>query len=215
MSKMTPDEYIRNVLQTEAIDFDKISKRLSNPHTIRLLHAAMGLCTEAGEFTDQLKKVIFYGKQVDLINLFEELGDLLWYIGIAMDEIGLPMEECFKRNIDKLQARYKDKFTETRAENRDLATERKILEGECYTCGGDEYLQPCPTCGQGMLNVAVPDVDGAQHVIRDYLHGPGDEPRLADAHDYIMWIKDCLDGKKFKDCESRFMRDGELPSAGD
>ena len=126
---MTPDEYIKAVLLTEAIDFDKIKERLSDPNMIRMLHAAMGLCTESGEFMDALKKTIFYGKKIDLVNLFEELGDLMWYIALAMDEIGLPMEECFERNIAKLQARYKDKFTETKAENRDLAKERQILEG--------------------------------------------------------------------------------------
>lgn len=127
---VTPDQYIEKVLTTESIDFNKISERLSNPHLLRLLHSGMGLATEAGEFVDQLKKHIFYGKDIDLINLFEELGDLLWYVGIALDEIGLPMEECFERNIAKLQARYKGKFSETKAEDRNLDAERRILEGD-------------------------------------------------------------------------------------
>ena len=24
----------------------------------------------------------------------------------------------------------------------------EVREGECETCGGDQYLQPCPTCGE-------------------------------------------------------------------
>lgn len=29
-----------------------------------------------------------------------------------------------------------------------LQNERR--EGECKTCGGDEYLQPCQACGRGL-----------------------------------------------------------------
>lgn len=133
---MTPDQYIENVLKTESVDFDKIKERLQDERMLRLLHAAMGLCTEAGEFMDAIKKVIYYGKELDLVNLFEELGDSFWYAAIALDEIDLPMEECFARNIAKLKKRYADKFTETRAEDRDLDAERAILEGECPTNPG-------------------------------------------------------------------------------
>jgi len=43
---------------------------------------------------------------------------------------GLTISEARDRNISKLKARYGEKFTETAALNRDLETERKILEGE-------------------------------------------------------------------------------------
>ena len=137
MPPMTPAEYIKAVLVTEAIDFDKIKDRFQNKHAIRLLHAAMGLCTEAGEFMDAIKKAIFYGKDIDLANLAEELGDSFWYAALALDEIGIPMETCFERNIAKLQLRYKGKFKETKAKNRDLAAERAVLEeSERYTGPG-------------------------------------------------------------------------------
>lgn len=126
---MNTRDYITNVLKTESNDFDKIHERLNPIETQRLLHAGMGLVTEAGEFMDMLKKHIFYGKIIDFVNLKEELGDLLWYIGIAAQELG---EESFERimetNIGKLKARYGDKFGETQAENRDLVKEREVLE---------------------------------------------------------------------------------------
>ena len=128
MPPMTPAEYIKAVLVTESASFDKIKDRLQNEHTIRLLHAAMGICTEAGEFMDAIKKAIFYGKDIDLVNLTEELGDLFWYAALALDEIGIPMETCFERNIAKLQQRYRGKFGETAAENRDLVAERAVLD---------------------------------------------------------------------------------------
>ena len=84
--------------------------------------------TETAEFTDALKKSIFYGKTLDIINLKEELGDLLWYVSIAMDELGTNYEHEMNRVIIKLKSRYPEKFTEEKAENRDLKKEREILE---------------------------------------------------------------------------------------
>jgi hypothetical protein len=40
------------------------------------------------------------------------------------------MEELLQTNIDKLKARYPEKFTENDALNRDLNKERNILEGK-------------------------------------------------------------------------------------
>jgi NTP pyrophosphatase (non-canonical NTP hydrolase) len=89
----------------------------------------MGASTEAGELLDSLKKAIFYGKELDVVNFKEELGDILWYIAIAYHELGGSFEEGMEVNIAKLRARYGDKFTAARALKRDLDVERKILEG--------------------------------------------------------------------------------------
>jgi len=96
----------------------------------RLLHAGMGIATEAGEFLDALKKSIFYGSELDRVNLQEELGDLLWYIAIAMDELGTDFETEMRRNVEKLKARYPEAFDRERAEKRDLDRERSILESD-------------------------------------------------------------------------------------
>ena len=97
--------------------------------TMRLLHAALGLCTEAGEFADQLKKHIFYGKELDRVNLIEEGGDSLWYTRIACDALEVSFQEMLTRNVLKLQKRFPDRFTEHDAQVRDLKGERQILEG--------------------------------------------------------------------------------------
>jgi NTP pyrophosphatase (non-canonical NTP hydrolase) len=77
---------------------------------------------------DALKKYVFYGKPLDTVNLMEECGDICWYLAIILHELGYTWAEVWKRNIEKLKARYGDKFTETRAEDRDLEKEREILE---------------------------------------------------------------------------------------
>ena len=49
----------------------------------RLLTASVGMCAEAGEFTEVVKKIVFQGKPVNEDNLFHlkrELGDIMWYV---------------------------------------------------------------------------------------------------------------------------------------
>jgi hypothetical protein len=54
---MQPNEYVENVIRTESSDFVVIGRRVSDPVIIRLDHAADGICTEAGELKDALKKI--------------------------------------------------------------------------------------------------------------------------------------------------------------
>lgn len=125
---MDSKKYVENALKTESANFEAIAQRLGTPENIRLLHAAIGLATEAGEIQDQLKKAIFYGKTLDKVNLEEELGDLFWYIAIMSDALGVSFESIMDKNIAKLKARYGDKFSETAALERNLIAEREILE---------------------------------------------------------------------------------------
>lgn len=164
-----------------------------------LEHAAIGMMTEAGELLDCYKKLMVYGKELDLINLREEVGDCMWYallgaktlgfdftlrpkldvfckgeditmfdVGLALlgtacgfgacvtdpddeqsqvldmpkffanfiallyligERHGFTLEEAADANIAKLSKRYPEgTFSSTRALNRDLASERTVLE---------------------------------------------------------------------------------------
>ena len=122
--------YISDVLRSENKDYNGMLRRIETVDNIRLLHGGMGISTEAGELLDALKKHIFYGKKLDYVNISEELGDILYYISICMNVLGISFEEVMEKNIEKLKARYPEKFTEDKAINRDLDTERKILEND-------------------------------------------------------------------------------------
>jgi NTP pyrophosphatase (non-canonical NTP hydrolase) len=97
---------------------------------LNLLHGAIGISTEAGEILDAFKRHIYYGKELDVVNIKEEIGDIMWYVAILCRELNLNIEDILQTNIDKLKARYPDKFSETHALNRNLENERKILEGK-------------------------------------------------------------------------------------
>lgn len=123
-------DFITDALRTESSIFNKLHALEKEYSTSRLVHAAFGMQTETAEFTDALKKSLFYGKPLDTVNLKEELGDLLWYVALAMDELGTDFETEMTRVIIKLKTRYPDKFTADKALNRGLEVERQVLESE-------------------------------------------------------------------------------------
>lgn len=129
---MSSSTYIENAKKTESTDYEIIASRLQDKGMIRLLHSAMGLSTETGEILDAIKKHIYYGKELDKVNLFEEVGDLFWYLAIMADELGFSFEDAMKKNIEKLEARYGKSFSSEKAITRNLDKERDILEQKSH-----------------------------------------------------------------------------------
>lgn len=71
-----------------------------------LAHAVMGVTGEAGELTDAVKKHWAYNKELDVVNVIEELGDLRFYYQAMLNMFGLTDEDVCAMNMDKLQKRY-------------------------------------------------------------------------------------------------------------
>jgi len=94
----------------------------------KILHAILGIGTESGELVDALLKYKYEGQELDVVNVKEEVGDLMWYVAIILREFDLDLHDILQNNIDKLKARYGDKFSEEKANTRDLDTERDILD---------------------------------------------------------------------------------------
>lgn len=96
----------------------------------RLFHAVVGVCTESGEIAESMLRAILDKGEIDRVNLAEEFGDLDWYKAIAVDEMQINPNSILEAVIEKLQARYPDKFDSDKAINRDLDRERGILENK-------------------------------------------------------------------------------------
>jgi len=122
---MQANEYIQNALRTESGKYPFVGTGAVTP---RIEHAVMGIVTEAGELMDAVKKTKIYGKELDTVNLIEEAGDLMWYLAILSDDLGVSFEEIWQKNIAKLRKRYPEKYSDELALNRDVESERKILE---------------------------------------------------------------------------------------
>lgn len=116
---MNLKEYSKNVENTRA---ELESKGVNN------LHMLLGIVSEAGELVDVFKKNIAYGKEIDWVNVKEEIGDLMWYIVGFCNINGWDLNQILETNSAKLKERYPDKFSEDKALNRNLDAERKVLE---------------------------------------------------------------------------------------
>ncbi|ABB56131.1 nucleoside triphosphate pyrophosphohydrolase family protein [Synechococcus elongatus] len=73
------------------------------------LYPTLGLCGEAGEVAEKIKKVIRdrHG-QIDAETqaaIAKELGDVLWYVAQLATELGLEMDAIASANLEKLRSR--------------------------------------------------------------------------------------------------------------
>jgi NTP pyrophosphatase (non-canonical NTP hydrolase) len=79
---------------------------------------------------DMLKKKIYYNKPINEES-FKQITTLVMILTQSyMNHYSIDIKESFDINIKKLKARYGEKFSSDKAINRDLETERKILEGK-------------------------------------------------------------------------------------
>jgi len=73
------------------------------------IYPTLGLCGEAGEVADKIKKVLrdqggeFSAEVIAALQL--ELGDVLWYVAQLATELGLELDQVAQANLDKLASR--------------------------------------------------------------------------------------------------------------
>jgi len=120
-------------------EYQKLAKRTAKD--LNLTEFALGLGGEAGECQEIVKKVVFHGHELDHEKLVKELGDVLWYLALLAETIGVELEEVAKVNIDKLKERYPDGFESEKSINR----EEKIRIG-CFNCKHKHSISKCEDC---------------------------------------------------------------------
>lgn len=98
---MTINEYQSLALRTLNPDLDKRDV---------LINGVMGLCGEAGEAIDLVKKHLHQGHALDREGLLKELGDIAWYLSETAYALDADLESVLKGNIDKLRRRYPQGF---------------------------------------------------------------------------------------------------------
>ena len=88
-----------------------------NKHDV-LLNGVMGLCGEAGECIDLVKKHLHQGHELDRGALCKELGDVAWYLAETAFALDVSLEEILRGNLDKLKKRYPQGFDSEKSINR-------------------------------------------------------------------------------------------------
>lgn len=73
---------------------------------VDLLHATLGVTSEAGEIATTVKKHWAYLSPLDRENVLEELGDLMFYCAALAHVCDFSLEQVLHANIDKLAKRY-------------------------------------------------------------------------------------------------------------
>ena len=97
---MTLDDYQKKALKTVLSSDDEFKD---------LLHWVLGINGEAGEIAEKVKKIIRdKGGKVsaaDKAEMAKEIGDVLWYLAVFADHLGLSFDTIAQANLDKLQSR--------------------------------------------------------------------------------------------------------------
>ena len=99
---MTINEY-------QALAMTTLNPELSKKDV--LINGVMGLCGEAGEAIDLVKKHLHQGHALDREKLAKELGDIAWYLAETAYALDIPLEDILRGNLEKLAKRYPEGFS--------------------------------------------------------------------------------------------------------
>jgi NTP pyrophosphatase (non-canonical NTP hydrolase) len=92
------------------------NKALNNEQGLAM--ASMGLAGETGEVVDELKKILYHGKPLDLDKLAKEIGDVLWYVAELCTRLHIKLEGVAHLNLEKLRLRHGSSFKNHEKQNR-------------------------------------------------------------------------------------------------
>jgi NTP pyrophosphatase (non-canonical NTP hydrolase) len=79
------------------------------PESAKYIYPTLGLCGEAGEVAEKIKKVIRDNGGVfteeKKKEIVKEVGDVLWYIAALLSDLDVTMDEAAIGNLEKLFSR--------------------------------------------------------------------------------------------------------------
>ncbi len=119
--------YLAIIGREYQLDYPQLLVRNKNEDPMKLV---LKVIKNTCKLLDMMKKKIYYNKPID-DNLFKTITHVIMLdLSDYMNTYDINIQNSFDVNIAKLKARYGEKFSSERAINRDLETERNILEGK-------------------------------------------------------------------------------------
>lgn len=111
---------------TEAgyVDFVRTRTKVLGTLALDLHHATTGLSGESGEALDITKKMWIYNQSFMTLNkagithaehLKEEAGDILFYLQMLCNHLGITMQHLRDHNVAKLTKRYREGYSDAAA----------------------------------------------------------------------------------------------------
>lgn len=112
---MTFDEYQKLAITTAVDSYP------NNPDLQKSIWV-MGIAGEAGEIVEKWKKAVAYrgGKfnEQEFEDFKKEFADVIWYVAVLAESLGLSLDELMAANIAKLQDRQKRGVIKGAGDNR-------------------------------------------------------------------------------------------------
>lgn len=105
-------------------DYQKSALKTTRGHDQpdELFHLLLGLVGETGEVAEKFKKLVRDKggdlEKLDREDITKELGDILWYLAVLSDFLGVPLEEIGDKNLKKLADRQKRGVLQGSGDNR-------------------------------------------------------------------------------------------------
>jgi len=145
-----------------------------------LEHMVIGICGEAGELADGIKQSSIYEKPLDWKNIVEELGDLEFYMAGLRQMLGISRYETLAANVAKLQARYKNGYSDQAAIDRADKNPQPIVDATGHVIQGEQLhiidmaakngagdtVDPAPT---QIVDIDTPKPDAPTPVLQDWV----------------------------------------------
>ena len=107
--------------ELSANEYQRLALTTMNPALTKkevLINGVMGLCGEAGEAIDIVKKHLAHGHELDSDHLIKELGDVAWYLAETAYALDISLEDVLLQNLEKLKKRYPEGFDTERSKQR-------------------------------------------------------------------------------------------------
>lgn len=125
--------YISNYCNFRGYDLQTIYNNRRDFIENEILGKTGGFIYSLSQLQDLVKKNLVYNKEINREIEEDLLKRILYFLEEWCYDINIPLteeslEDILEKNINKLKARFPDKFTEENAINRNLEVERKILE---------------------------------------------------------------------------------------
>jgi len=103
--------------------YQRLAMRTSNKDLTpkeHLINAMLGLSGEVGECTDLVKKHLYQDGRDIRGKLFDEAGDVMWYLAEMANACGFSLDDIAAHNIEKLKKRYPSGFEAERSLHREV-----------------------------------------------------------------------------------------------